>query len=66
MPVGSHRQRRALAMTLTRDQVAGEQLCGKSPGVLMGSESNVNPWYAVIAKVVNSSWAIYTGVRSID
>ena len=53
-------------MTLTRDQVAGEQLCGKSPGVLMGSESNVNPWYAVIAKVVNSSWAIYTGVRSID
>lgn len=30
-------------MTLTGDQGAGEQLCGKGPGVVMGSEPNVTP-----------------------
>lgn len=32
----------------------------------MGSEPNMNPWCALTAKVVNSSWAVWTGACSID
>lgn len=46
------------AMTLTGGQGAGEQLYEKGLEVAMNSELRVNPWCALTAKVVNSSWVI--------
>ncbi|KAK4826464.1 hypothetical protein QYF61_009191 [Mycteria americana] len=48
------RKRRAPAMTQPGDELAGEQLCGKGPGVMTNGELQVSQQHALSVKMANS------------